>query len=83
MSLQCDFCFVISILGGRTLWRENISIERPKNFALVFMMYIFSSQISVLCYFKLENSTSHPDFSISYLPAFCLDVDLTRLHRIN
>lgn len=83
VSLQCDFCFVISIVGGRTLRRENISIERLKNFALVFVTYIFSSQIYFSCYFMLENSSFHPDFSISHLLPFCLDIDLTRFCRIN
>jgi len=83
ISLQCDFCFVISIVGGRTLQRENISLERPENFASVFAMYTFSSQIFFSRYFKLGNSSSHPDFSISHLLPFCLDIDLTRFCRIN
>lgn len=36
ISLQWDFCFATSILGGRTLGRGNISMERPKNFASFF-----------------------------------------------
>jgi len=33
ISLQWDFCFAISILGGRALGRGNISMEGAKNFA--------------------------------------------------
>lgn len=83
INLQYDFCFVISILGGRTLWKDYISIERPKNFALFFVMSILSSQIFFPCYFKMENSFSHPDCSSFYLFPFCLDIDLTRFCRIN
>lgn len=83
-SLQCDLCFVISILGGRALWRENISIERLKNFPFSFVWCThFHLRYSPLAIVSWKTALLILIFSISHLLPFCLDTDLTRFCRIN
>lgn len=76
-NLQWDYCFVIRTWRQGTWKREYFH----GNNKYIYFWWCIHPQKLFPRYFKLENSSSRPDFRIPHLLLYCLSFDFTRFCR--